>query len=297
MKDHFLEKINKIKREAALAPEAKQAGRAKLVHFMAAPENVRLAADGRHSIRSIVTTLFIKPMPIVLALVLIFSGGATLAAENSNPGDLFYPVKVGVTEEIHAALSLSTEAKAKWEARRAERRLEESAELEAEGRLDAETRAEIEERFDMHIQRLREFIDRLEAQGRIESAAEVTAEFEAMLEAALNASGDAEVDLEIEVEDTAIRQRINNTLQTISDLGDKLELKIKIENENEAEVEVEVDDDDEDVDDDEATSTDDDADADDDEDEDQDQRPADHVPEHVGSVSVLVVGPGREPVG
>ncbi|MDO8601974.1 MAG: DUF5667 domain-containing protein [bacterium] len=279
--------INKIKlakqRVGGLSAETKRAGKTELIRFMkitgdaqrSANTDVRVAAIDRHRMyRSPLQTLLIKPMPIILAIALLFSGGVSAAAQNTQPGDLLYPVKVGVNEEVRAALSLSTKAKAKWEAHRAEERLEEAAELEAEGRMDAETRAELEERFDMHIQRLREFIDRLEAQGRIESAAEVTAEFEAMLEAALNADGDTDVDVEIEVEDTAIRQRVNNTLQTISNLGNKLELKIKIENENEAEAEVKAKDKDKedknrDNDDDEATSTDDDADVDDDEDEDR----------------------------
>ena len=63
---------------------------------------------------------FMHPMPIALfVLVLVGAGGGvSLAAEGSLPGDVLYPVKVSVNEEVRSALTFSLESKTAWEAKR-----------------------------------------------------------------------------------------------------------------------------------------------------------------------------------
>ena len=90
-----------------------------------------------------------KPMPAFLGILLILGtagvGGVSLAAEGALPGDLLYPVKVGVNEEVRAAVSFSAEAKTEWDARRLERRLEEAEKLAHKKEFNAEARARVEE--------------------------------------------------------------------------------------------------------------------------------------------------------
>ncbi|MEX0917444.1 MAG: DUF5667 domain-containing protein [Candidatus Paceibacterota bacterium] len=131
---------------------------------------------------SIVTSKRIMPIALIVALVFAGGGGVSLAAENAVPGDVLYPVKVSVNEEVRRALSFSTEAKAKWDARRAGRRLGEAEKLASENRLDADVKAQIEENFERFAARAEEKIKVLEVENP-EAAARVSARFESALEA------------------------------------------------------------------------------------------------------------------
>lgn len=122
-------------------------------------------------------------MTIVLVIIILLGGGASVAAEKAVPGDALYPVKVSVNEEVRSALSFSAEAKARFEARRAERRLEEAEKLSLEGRLNAETRAEIASRFEEHAEAFEEHAAKVEGEQRAEAVAEARAFFAAMLQA------------------------------------------------------------------------------------------------------------------
>lgn len=125
-------------------------------------------------------TFIRKPMPIALALALLLTGSVSYAAEGSVPGDMLYPVKVGVNEEVRSALTLSTEAKASWEARLAERRLEEAARLAAQGRLDTHTQAELQARFENHADRATNSINRVREEDS-EAALRLVSDFETHL--------------------------------------------------------------------------------------------------------------------
>ena len=90
-----------------------------------------------------------RPMPVFAATLLFLVGGTTaVAAEGALPGDILYPIKVSVNEEVRAAFALSNEAKANWSIARAERRLEEATLLSADGRLTEETK----QALDTHIE-------------------------------------------------------------------------------------------------------------------------------------------------
>jgi len=105
-----------------------------------------------------------------------------VAAEGSVPGDALYQVKVGVNENIRSAMALSGEAKANWEARVAERRLEEAEKLTAEGELSIEAKTRIEVNFGEQAERVRA---RIEALGETDTqaAADIAANFETSLRA------------------------------------------------------------------------------------------------------------------
>lgn len=128
-------------------------------------------------------TLFLRPVPamLLIAVFIISGSGISFAAEGALPGDLLYPVKVTVNEEIRARLAFSDEAKTEWEAARVERRLEEAETLVEQGRLDAEIRVEIEERFEKHAERMRGRIEAFEEGGNVESAAAFGSNLETVL--------------------------------------------------------------------------------------------------------------------
>lgn len=126
---------------------------------------------------------FLRPMPIAFILVLLVGGsGVSYAAEGSLPGEVLYPVKVHVNESVRGWVSVSEEAKADWEARRALRRLEEAEKLAVAARLNEETRVQIEANFERHANKVEERIEKFEERDT-EKAAEVTAHFEVSLNA------------------------------------------------------------------------------------------------------------------
>ena len=129
-----------------------------------------------------------RPVPALAAALIFFvSGGTALAAEGALPGDLLYPVKVGVNEQVRSALAISTEAQGAWEVERAERRLEEASRLAAAGTLDDDTRAEIETRLEAHTKAAEATAEKLAADDDVAEAAEI----EARLAAAFSVHADA----------------------------------------------------------------------------------------------------------
>ncbi len=137
-------------------------------------EELRLPLQGAHTWASLIKTSFTTPlsyrylMTIVLLLALLAGGGTSLAAEQALPGDALYPVKVDIMEPIRATLAVSPEAKAKWQTRVAERRLEEGERLLASGSLSDENRAKIEAGFEIAASSARA---RIEAVRQSDSAA------------------------------------------------------------------------------------------------------------------------------
>lgn len=77
----------------------------------------------------------------VFAVFLIV--GVPLIAERSVPGDVLYPVKTNITEEVRASLTLSPYAKVQWETQRLERRVAEARLLANKGELTPETEAQV----------------------------------------------------------------------------------------------------------------------------------------------------------
>lgn len=150
-------------------------------HARAADRVVRVSAFSRR-ISQIFFININRPMIATLAVIitLVFGGGVSAAAENAVPGDLLYPVKVKVNEEIRASIALNPEAKARVAANRVERRLEEIAVLANKGELKEETRAMIEAKIAMHTA---EVNTQLAASADASEAIQVRAEIEAVIKA------------------------------------------------------------------------------------------------------------------
>lgn len=107
----------------------------------------RLAPRATHSL----FPFAFHPVPL-LALGLIFTVGAgsVSAAESALPGDVLYPIKVNVNEEVRAALARTPESRARVAIERAERRIQELKQLERAG-VDETTFLEAETRLDEHV--------------------------------------------------------------------------------------------------------------------------------------------------
>src|SRR3989344_6698441 len=126
-----------------------------------------------------------KAMPIILILALMFGGGGvSYAAEGAVPGDALYPIKVSVNEEVRDIVALTPEAKADWESRLVERRLEEAEKLaEATGAIPPAAQEIIEEKLEKHIEKLEIHLSRVEEKKNVAGAAEISAKLETTLRA------------------------------------------------------------------------------------------------------------------
>ncbi len=84
---------------------------------------------------------YVQSAALLGAIFLIV--GVPVLAERALPGDVLYPMKVRVNEEVRASLALSPYAKVEWEASRLERRLSEARLLAQSGRLTEEVEREV----------------------------------------------------------------------------------------------------------------------------------------------------------
>ena len=150
-------------------------------------QEVRLTYESQ---RSILTNLIYKRMPIFLVITMLFGGGVSFAAENSLPGSLLYPIKVGVNERVGEVLALSTEAKANYEAKIAVRRMKEAEKLAEKGEMSPERASELKAKFEARTENVRARLDQLEAKGSLEAAIAANSDFQALLRARLAAMTD-----------------------------------------------------------------------------------------------------------
>lgn len=119
---------------------------------------------------------------VVLALT-VTSSSIIFASEESVPGDALYNLKVSVTEEAIDRLAVTEEAKAKWRAERAERRLSEAVQLAAEDRLESNVSAYLAHEFDEHADAASAIAAKLEQEGDHDAALEIETELESRLDA------------------------------------------------------------------------------------------------------------------
>src|SRR5262245_9671331 len=101
----------------------------------------RSAADGE-SFRYVRMTAWQWRSAVGVFAVLLMIG-VPAAAERSVPGDVLYPVKLRVNEEVYSQLTLSPYERVQWETRRVERRIAEARLLAKEGKLTEEVEAQI----------------------------------------------------------------------------------------------------------------------------------------------------------
>ncbi len=77
------------------------------------------------------------------AFMMLLIVGVPALAEKSVPGDILYPIKVQVTEEIRSSLNRDPYQKVAWETTRLERRITEARQLAKAGKLTPEVQASV----------------------------------------------------------------------------------------------------------------------------------------------------------
>src|SRR3989338_427037 len=187
--NNLIEQLQALKGKIVFDEYRKKNIRNILIAKIENEESVKTVTLARHNNQGTNFLNFIfkplKPMPIfaMLMIMTLAGGGISMAAEGALPGDLLYPVKVNINEEVRSTLTFSEEAVANWEARRAERSLEEAQKLAAKGEVKEEIRIKLEERFEAHADRVEARIEEIQARGNINAAADIASNFETSLKA------------------------------------------------------------------------------------------------------------------
>ena len=177
---------------------------------------------------------FLRPIPILASLMIavLAGGGVSFASENSLPGDLLYPVKIGINEGLRARLAISAEAKATWDAERAERRLAEVEQLSDSGELTDDRQAVLVQKFEEHADRAQERLAELSSRAETKAADKVSAKIENVIKkhgrilakignersAVAAATVAAKIDLSIEVHNEE-RSRQESKAETVAEKG------------------------------------------------------------------------------
>lgn len=84
--------------------------------------------------------------------ILLLCVSTTYAAQGALPGDLLYPIKIHINEQVEVALAGTPTKKVAVETSLAERRVGEAQTLAARGALDVSTTKELEDNFNAHAQ-------------------------------------------------------------------------------------------------------------------------------------------------
>lgn len=173
--------INKAK-EVRLSAEDKAQVRENLVTFMNKEvEGVRNEELVRHSNWHPKIWFSFARVPAMAVLSVFLVTGVSFAAEGSIPGDTLYPVKVNFNEEFQSLIAFSPESKAKFEIKRAERRLEEVERLALHNKLETHWKGNLEVRLEKQIERASKHVAMLEEKGELRKAALINDRLEVVL--------------------------------------------------------------------------------------------------------------------
>ncbi len=117
------------------------------------------------------------------AALLLVTGGVSLAAEGSLPGDSLYNMKLKVNEELKSFIAVTPEAKAKFAVETTEKRLQEAAQLSANGKLTEKNKSVLKTELAKRATDVKNRVAALVSQNKLDSAQEIALDFESSLRA------------------------------------------------------------------------------------------------------------------
>ncbi len=184
MPDNLIEQLKRAKEQVTLAEDRKAAIRARIVETIdsrvRATDALRRPVHAQQA-RSFGFLARMRVITAVVAVVLVGGAGVSFAAQDALPGDVLYPVKIGVNENVQEALAFSIQAKAQVAISHAENRLDEVSSLSAQGRLDAETETRLRANFEERSQVAEAAIEKLHERDDLQGAASAAVRFEGVL--------------------------------------------------------------------------------------------------------------------
>lgn len=114
-------------------------------------------------------------------LILVSTGGISIAAEHALPGDSLYSLKLNMNEQVRGLAAITPEAKAKFALEVTDRRLKEAALLSSQGRLDAKASGIIQVQLLKQAGEVKNQVASLVATNKLQAAQGVALNFESAL--------------------------------------------------------------------------------------------------------------------
>lgn len=111
-----------------------------------------------------------KTMPIFLIVGLLMSGSVSFAAENTVPGDILFPVKVHVNENVRSAIVVTPKAQAAWDVQLVERRLQEVEKLASHDKASPKAQEAAKRNLERYMERAKRDIEKFEDEDEGEHA-------------------------------------------------------------------------------------------------------------------------------
>jgi len=187
--EELLNKIAEQSKRVGLTEAEREFMRVRLVEYASRPQAAAAGRSGaaqawfrRLSLLSLRSSA--RPALAVAMIVAVLGSGAgvSYAAEGAVPGDALYGFKIAVNEGVSSVLAVTPEAKARWETRRVERRLEEAEALVSAGKLDDAKAADLEDKISAHAADADEQLAEIGRGGDDREAAELGSELESALQ-------------------------------------------------------------------------------------------------------------------
>ncbi|HLP43842.1 MAG TPA: hypothetical protein VK145_01030, partial [Candidatus Nanoarchaeia archaeon] len=115
-----------------------------------------------------------------LVVLVVFGTGTSFASQNTLPGDLLYPIKVNVLEEVKAQF-LPSSSRPVYEIKRAQARVGEVKKLAAQNKLSDEVKVAVAARLDDHIATVKKEISTYKEKGDLKHVLEISNSLELAL--------------------------------------------------------------------------------------------------------------------
>ncbi len=120
-------------------------------------------------------------MAMALAILAVFGTGSSFAAQNSLPGDILYPIKVNILEEVKS-IFLPSSLRPEYEILRTQTRIDEVKKLAEQDRLSDDVKASVAARIDGHISVVKKDISDLQQKGDLKQVLAISNNLESALD-------------------------------------------------------------------------------------------------------------------
>ena len=173
MKNNIVKQLKSVAKDTRLSATEKAVIKSQLLHYVKTHPAGSVASSYVHVSPSPFSIQNFRNKKTLSAFViggLLLGSSVSFASENTIPGDMLYPVKIYVNESARTVLAVTPIAKAEWEVRLAERRLEEVEKLAMLPGVSEESIARAENNFNKHTERIQEHIVKFEKNNDSENA-------------------------------------------------------------------------------------------------------------------------------
>lgn len=174
------ESILRSLKALTLSEQRRHVMRAELISYA----DLHAVASARPAVRSTFYTMRLwYGVTAFVLIILVGTGSAAYASDDTLPGDVLYPVKVAVVEPVHGALLATTEEKAQWHASLAERRLEEATKLAIADKLDEKKQIFLADQFALQVDTSSALADTVHFSGNEDTSLALHSDLEARITA------------------------------------------------------------------------------------------------------------------